>query len=289
MRARIHHPVAEAIERQIQQDPGGRGIEQWGCREELLPATLSLMRGRHVVITTGFYIAAAGAIETDGPPGAIILATALQKLGKRVTLLVDDHAARIMARGLDVMAASVETVATAPGAPIAPDSLFQSDTTHFLAIERAGRSADGRYYNFAGRDITAHVAPVDDLFEEARETGIVTIGIGDGGNELGMRRVAEAVDRHLAVEPPISCSVDADYCICAGVSNWGGYGMTALLSRLTGERLLPPLSRLNTLLAAIVDAGAVDGISARRRPTVDGLKPAWEREIYQRMRRLSAA
>ena len=38
------------------------------------------------IIVTGFHILAAGATETDGPPGAIAIGRALQKLGNEVVL-----------------------------------------------------------------------------------------------------------------------------------------------------------------------------------------------------------
>jgi hypothetical protein len=281
------HQIASSIERFIQQDPGGRGIGHWACRAELLPATLSLYESNHVVITTGFYILTAGAIETDGPPGAIVLANALRQMGKSVSILVDDHAAPIIRCGLDFIGCDVEVIEITPGHAIDPDTVIGPDTTHFVAIERPGQSRDGCYYNFAGKDITPYVSPVDDLFIHARQKGIVTIGIGDGGNELGMLQVADKVDEHLACTPAISCQVGADFCICAGVSNWGGYGMAALLSYLAGKNLLPPVERLIELLWEIVHAGAVDGISAQQRATVDGLAPFWEHDIYSKVRQLA--
>jgi hypothetical protein len=281
--AAMKQRIAASIETCIQQDPGGRGIDHWACQAELLPATLSLFDAHHIVITTGFYILSAGAIETDGPPGAIILANALQKMGKSVSILVDDHAATIIRRGLDYIGSDVELIQIRPGQPIDIDSVIRADTTHFVAIERPGQSKDGCYYNFAGKDISAYVSPVDNMFIRARSMGIVTIGVGDGGNELGMQIVADKVDDHLRCHPPISCQVGADYCICAGVSNWGGYAIAGLLSHLAGKNLMPPVEQLVRLLQEIVLAGAVDGISAKQDETVDGLDPTWEYGIYTRV------
>ena len=44
-----------------------------------------------VIITTGFYIAAAKAPETDGPPGAIAIGNALAALGKEVIYVTDSY------------------------------------------------------------------------------------------------------------------------------------------------------------------------------------------------------
>ncbi|MCP4755976.1 MAG: DUF4392 domain-containing protein, partial [Proteobacteria bacterium] len=88
--------TAERIENCIQQDPGNRGLDKWAYKGDLLPAAQSLFQGNHVIIATGFYILDAQVVETDGPPGTVVLARALRQLGKRVCLLVDDHSKSIL-------------------------------------------------------------------------------------------------------------------------------------------------------------------------------------------------
>ncbi len=69
----------------------------------------------------------------------------------------------------------------------------------------------------------------------------------------------------------IASVVGVDHLVVAGVSNWGGYGVVASLSRLARRDLLhtPELER--RLVEACVAAGASDGVTRRREPTVDGL------------------
>jgi hypothetical protein len=280
--------LAERIETYMQQDPGSRGLARWACKAELLPAAMSLMESRHVLITTGFYVLSAGAIETDGPPGAITLAHALGKLGKTVTFLIDDHAAGILRAGLSALDCNAAVITVGSNGPIDPQRVLTPETTHFIALERPGRAEDGCYRNFKGMDISAFVAPVDDLFRHARrERKITTIGIGDGGNELGLKRVSAAVDQ-VVNGRPFSCRTGADYCICAGVSNWGGYAIAALLSHLCGQNLMPAPVGLGRMLEAIVAAGAVDGITGRPMATVDGLAVAWEQQVFDRMHTIAA-
>ena len=57
----------------------------------------------------------------------------------------------------------------------------------------------------------------------------------------------------------------------AGTSNWGAYGIVAELSRLAGRPLLHSADEERKMVRACVDAGAVDGITRRPEPTVDGL------------------
>ncbi|MDC7223084.1 MAG: DUF4392 domain-containing protein [Spirochaetales bacterium] len=277
---------ARTIEGLIQQDPGKRGLEKWAVQEHLLPAAESLLGGDHILMTTGFFIKNAGIIETDGPPGAIILAHALIKLGKEVTLMVDNHSLEIMEAGLKSIDCSAELLGFDCDGTV-PSSLIRSNTTHFVALERPGQAKDGKYYNFRGEDISFAVAPMDDLFSQCEEKGIVTIGIGDGGNELGMGMVSDQVDTHVAPDRAFSCKTHARHCVCAGVSNWGGYGKAALLSQMTGKNLLPEPYNFRELLDSIVKTGAVDGVSGLNESTVDGLTADWEHKQYAALYRMA--
>lgn len=55
----------------------------------------------------------------------------------------------------------------------------------FLALERCGINAEGDYQNMSGASIRAYTAPVDQMFARAQGR-MLTIGVGDGGNEIGM-------------------------------------------------------------------------------------------------------
>ena len=99
----------------------------------------------------------------------------------------------------------------------------------------------------------------------------MTVGIGDGGNEIGMGAVRGKIARLDRLRARIATVVPVDHLVVAGVSNWGSYGVVAALGRLVGRDLLhtPELER--RLIAACVVAGACDGITRRREHTVDGL------------------
>uniref|UniRef100_A0AAV2JLK3 D-glutamate cyclase-like C-terminal domain-containing protein n=1 Tax=Knipowitschia caucasica TaxID=637954 RepID=A0AAV2JLK3_KNICA len=97
---------------------------------------------------------------------------------------------------------------------------------HLVAIERSGRASDGNYYNMRGINIKHLVDPIDDLFVAANQIpGILTTGIGDGGNELGMGKLKEKVISYMPKGDMIACDVPADFAITCGVSNWGGYAV----------------------------------------------------------------
>lgn len=73
---------------------GNRGIRHLLHKDELLRAALSLSHARSVLVTTGFptHVNHEPPEETDGPPGAIALATFLQALGKETSMVVDQRA-----------------------------------------------------------------------------------------------------------------------------------------------------------------------------------------------------
>ena len=114
-------------------------------------------------------------------------------------------------------------------------------------------------------------SPIDELFLCRGTRKPVTVGIGDGGNEIGMGSARVKIAKLDALRARIATVIRVDHLVVAGVSNWGGYGVVAALGRLTGQDLLhtPELER--RLIAACVAAGACDGVTRRREPTVDSL------------------
>jgi hypothetical protein len=253
-------PRIASIENLICQDPGGRNIFALQRRDHLRLAALSLKSARRVLIVSGFYIPQAGAGETDGPPGVQALGEALAALGIPVGYATDT-------RNLPLF----EALGLAPLFGYSPHLLREWEPTHLVAIERVGRARDGRYYNMRGEALDPRGEPLDEWFIEAERRGIVTIGIGDGGNEIGMGRVFREVVGAIAHGPRIASVVLTDYVIVAGSSNWGAYGLVAALSLATGRPLLPSSERAAQAVRSLVQAGAVDGVTLRREEAVDGL------------------
>ncbi|CAL8296345.1 unnamed protein product [Arctogadus glacialis] len=233
------------LEKVIGEDPGNRGIKALFVQDELLRSCLALSHSTSVAITTGFptHYMHSPPDETDGPPGALAMATMLIALGKQVTMVTDKRAVQL---NQELLEEAVRTGVLKTTIPLVtfedngPDSALhflchEGDPTkprfdHLVAIERSGRAADGNYYNMRGANIKHLVDPIDDLFVAAADLpGITTIGIGDGGNELGMGKVKEKVKALMPNGSLVACDVAADYAITAGVSNWGGYAVACAL------------------------------------------------------------
>jgi hypothetical protein len=119
---------------------------------------------------------------------------------------------------------------------------------------------------------------------------IKTIGIGDGGNEIGMGKIPwDVIRRNIPGGGLIACRVPTDYLLVCGVSNWGAYGLAAAAYRLSGRKANADLfdsEREEELLRIMVENGPlVDGVSGKPSVTVDGLSFA---RYAQPMRRLGA-
>ena len=206
-------------------------------------------------------------IETDGPPGAIAIGNALEQLGYQVVYVTDSY-------GTAVMEATKSEAATVIDFPIADDAeseafaqqlIADHNPSVIIAIERCGFTDDLKYRNMRGRDITQYTARTDYLF---RHHGC-TVGIGDGGNEIGLGNVAHEVTtvESLVKEP---CVTEVSELILASVSNWGGYGLAASLSKLSGKNLLPSVEEDMATIRKTADTGAVDGMSAKQEYKADG-------------------
>jgi len=285
-------------------DPGHRDIAAFSTPGAALKAARALHGARRVLIVTGFTVEP-DMPETDGPPGAAVLGRALRRLGARVTYVTDSINVPLVEAALKTLDEPSDVVLYPGEADGARRLLASEKPTHLVAIERPGRNRAGDYLNMRGDSVAGWNAPIDELFicSGDREAGLhrgwpekgagrlrtpaqsirrtatrrpirrrpVTVGIGDGGNEIGMGAARTKIARLDALRARIATVVPADHLVVAGVSNWGGYGIVAALARLTGRDLLhtPELER--RLIAACVAAGACDGVTRRREPTVDSL------------------
>ena len=212
---------------------------------------LSWPRGR-VLLVTGFYVQGHG--ETDGPPGTKLLFDALTKLGFSPLVVTDPFCAEYFQTvDLPFLAFGPETAASELQA-----LLDREKPVGLIAIERCGRTEDGRYINSKNVDIRQCMAPLDELFLLSR---IPSVGVGDGGNEIGMGDLAEGVAERLGRIP---CAVRTDRLIIATVSNWGALGLCAALGQLPTE------AELLAAYAPCPDAHLVDGITCEPTLSEDG-------------------
>ncbi|MGL6076848.1 MAG: glutamate cyclase domain-containing protein [Fimbriiglobus sp.] len=259
--------VLQQILATIQTDPGQRGLAK-DPTDNLFTATVgdferacqsfAKTSSASVKIYTGFFIPSAEppAFETDGPLGAKFLADGLTMLGIPCEVCGEETIRRLI-----------------------PTTPLREPPTHLLAIERPGPTADGSFRTMRTRDITSHHATVHAQYELDRSFNPVTIGIGDGGNEIGMGNIShETLRKNIPAAEVVHCRVGVNHLVVCGVSNWGAYALVAGVAVLLGRKDVISLfdaAREQVNLEAMVQAGPlVDGVSGRMTATVDGL--SWE-------------
>ncbi len=293
----------------IQQDIGKRGLANdpqdnllAACPDDFAAACRSIAATKvpNLVIVTGFHITRAHppCHETDGPLGALFLARAFTPVGFGISLLADGSSVPALQAGLEACGLTGNvSVRELPAVPT--PALFKS-ASHLIAIERVGpghvaKTIDpldaeakdlaefertvpiaerGRCRSMRGIDVTAFTRPAHQLFGWC--PGPATIGIGDGGNEIGMGKIGwDTIRRNIPNGGLIACSVRTDYLIVAGVSNWGAYALAAGVALLRGRPLPPELfdvERERDILRVMVEQGPlVDGVTSKPTVTVDGL------------------
>jgi hypothetical protein len=280
-----------AASREVQKQPG-TFLAADGLRKHV-------RRGDRVLVVTG-----AGTPpwlpkgETDGPLGAAAIARAIEiGLGAKPVMLAEERnlgpvIAATEAAGLAVVDAQMFTQRTgcaialplplgeAPGRAIA-DSLFREHKpAAIIFVEKAGPNAKGLFHSLLGTSRTPDtMANAHFLAERAKAEGVFTIGIGDGGNEIGCGVILEAVRDiqpfgRVSKNPEdggIATVTTTDVLVFASTSNWGAYGIAAALAGLLGNvNVLHDTDTERRMLERCVDAGAMDGVEARQVPLVDG-------------------
>lgn len=176
--------ILTQIEKEIQEDPGNRGIANLIVESDFHKACLTLSKQyshvtNHVGLTLGFPCIEGfdPCEENDGVHGAIYLAKALMHLGNRVTFIIDQRSSKLRETLLECT--SKGFMGNLPDILNVPSSLSIEDThiifdnandsvrfSHLISIERPSPGADGRHHTMTGRDISEKCDPIHILFEQ---------------------------------------------------------------------------------------------------------------------------
>jgi hypothetical protein len=265
--------LAENIDRLITIDTTGRGIirdlYEAARAKQGSPLTYLAARGLAdrvgksdvVIIATGMEILPWHRPEQDGPVGGATLARSLLlSFGAKPVFVTDPQHVPIIetsvkAAGLYVFPLEqlrdVPTSAAVVGFPVDPTEaetvtqrlLTELKPKALIAIERAGANEFGEYHAALGKNLTPWSGKIDVLFEQAKAQGIFTIGIGDGGNELGCGLIRDTVIEKVPLAAKCKCPCGGsivprflpDVLIMACISNWGSYAIEALLAAMIGD------------------------------------------------------
>jgi D-glutamate cyclase len=278
-----------AILATVQVDPGNRGLAKVPG-DNLFTATagdfaaacrsIAGCAGFRVAIVTGFCIPSVKppTFETDGPPGAYFLERAFESLAGFTEIVSDEPVMRAITAARRLIGHRERTVLDIP-------------QTHKIVIERPGRTADGKRLTMRGDDVDHLHNSRHTQYAETPTQGVASIGIGDGGNEIGMGKIPhETIVANIPNGELIHCRVPTDYLIVAGVSNWGAYALAAGVFVARGVK--PPdglfdLDRELQIMDVMVREGPlVDGVTGKRTSTVDGLTWGQYMEPLERIREI---
>jgi hypothetical protein len=309
--------IGEALDRLMTIDIAARGSIAclYAAARKLGEGPLSLGAARilknsvkakdKVLLATGWIDqpeAAPGFGETDGPGGTFVLARALRLLCQAACVVVTDAG---LVEGMKKVAQAAGFHCVEPDAllrSLERDKLMTLSILPFpdeaaeakaaaaklldaigpvacLAIERGGMNEEGRIHSMVGFDTSAAQAKIDYIFQEARRRKITTLGIGDGGNEIGMANIKDCVRENIKYGGECQCpcqkgiapATPVDFLLAAAVSNWGCYAVADMLAALCGRPDLAHTPELEErILKNAADNGFHDAMRGGVEYSVDG-------------------
>jgi len=230
--------------------------------------------------------------ETDGPLGGVAIAHALNAISGAIPVFIssDAHSGPIISvartAGFQILDRNAATKRPRWAAlteiydernsesALASSLIDRYKPVAMISVECTGPNIDGIFCSILGFPAEG-VPAYHNFFRLASERGIPTVGVGDGGNEIGCGLISETV-REVRGIPigghDVATTIDTDVLVFAGVSNWGGYGIAAMLAFLAGdEAALHDDEKERRMLEAVVAAGAAEGAEASLNPNVDGI------------------
>lgn len=216
--------------------------------------------GERIAMVTGMAGHPLPVGEVDGPVGAAVLARALMQIGRKADLVVPGPMIGVVEEIRLALRASFGIVDEV--------NARVEDYSAAVAIEKLGRNRKHVIHTIFGARLENQTAIGDEFMEGMLKAGRLTIGLGDGGNEIGFGAI---YDEAIKIVPRGSECV----CPCKGgmvtgtateiifpvsVSNFGAYAITAALGVLEGRPLLlPPGETIAEVIEATVAAGCLDG------------------------------
>ncbi len=306
----------DRLDRLVNIDIGNRGVEhlyqaaraqqQGSLVGAAADALLAVPEGGTVIVTTGSVSRAwisPEIGENDGPSGAAAIVRALGLSRHATCILLAEQA---LLKPIE----AVTTVAGACAVPLEAAHIAAQDKSQLTVVmqaypteddqgkakavelldtlspdllfstERVGRNENGIYYNMRGRDYGMGRARIDYLFDEALNWKIPVVAVGDGGNEIGMGKVADAVQTHVPYGARGDCPcgggigavTSADVLVTAAVSNWGCTAIAAAMAARTGDsRLLHTPESEGRLIETMVSQGLINSTHGIVDPNVDGI------------------
>ncbi len=244
--------------------------------------------------------------ENDGPPGAAALARALYRgLGAVPVYVLEEHHTRPVVAsshslGLMIkdfhdaknyrLGASVEHAPPLQdGVPAWVEEVLEKyDPKAIVCTERIGPGKNGVMHSAIAMPLPSFDptpgAAVDTspLVEEANKRGILTIGVGDHGNEIGFGAIYDTVVELIPKGDIMGAITPTDIVFPAMMSNWGCYGIEAALAFLLKKpELMHTAAQEERMLRDCLNAGGLEAAFCTTEFFVDGLEGETSMAVVQ--------
>ena len=248
----------------------------------------NLVWGESVVIFTGFRTPPRYVQETDGPSGAALLSRCLSSAGYRTHVVIEEDPI-----SLNVAKAVLSSVGAYGRVKInalpsgggwranyeGANLITEINPSAAIFVEKPGPNDLGVYHSMKGIDVSKYHIDVGPLIRKLVRDNVVTVGIGDGGNEVGMGVVKDSVRKYVPYGNLCNCpcrggiasALPTNHLIISATSNLGAYALAAGIFLREGIReCLISYEVLEIMIRASVSAGSVDGVTGRSELSVDG-------------------
>lgn len=237
-------------------------------------------RGGRIAIVTGVYDPVHFPNgESDGPLGAVALGRALSLHGANVSYLVEPELVEPMQGLAKVLGIECDCV------PLCRDSeeantVLADKFEAAVFIEKLGSTDKGVFHLVTGSPRPGLDARMGGFLDRMAGARKLTIGIGDGGNEIGFGKIKEAARDVVPFGRECLCPLKEGIVTClqtdivfpACTSNIGAYAVCAALGLLAGRPELVHTPQAETeLIRATVGLNLIDGGSGKPREYVDGI------------------
>jgi hypothetical protein len=260
----------------------------------------NVQKGDAVVIVTG-----AGAPpglpngESDGPPGAALLARVLYRgIGALPIYVCEEHHAPPLVASSEAAGVMIKDYSALKEKPLGgmlmtsptkdeevaawAASLFDRyNPKAIIGTERLGPNEKGVIHGATGLAGFKPQVDLTPLFTEAEKRGVFSIGVGDHGNEIGFGRIHSQVKEIMPYGGRCQCPcgagnatvVKTDVLFPAFISNWGCYAIEAMVAFLLKQPNLshtPEMER--DVVIACLQSGGLEAMWCTKLFYVDGAR-----------------
>lgn len=267
-----------------------------------------------VLICTGFLDPPSMIDESDGPLGAALLARSLCVALDATPVLITEVANMdrmrqlVQSVGLEVLdfnlARTTPFKASILPLPIDPrraeavtkQIVEKTDPVALIAIEKPAPNGKGFYHTGFGLNVTDVVGKVSYLVDAVRAHGAISIGLGDGGNEVGMGNIHSVCREVLPTGAKCGCVcgngiatvTKTDILVVGSVANWASYGIEACLAAaLDVPEAIHSLAEERRATDAASRAGFIDPTTGLANGWVDGTPPSCSESMLELMRQIA--